>query len=213
MSSDRPSDARLRQPDGGAAVEEAAALVRARGAPLIEAVEQHLPGAEDHAEGTGAYTFVAAVELGFDRGACQLAAEAAKLHEVGLVYVPAEVIAKRPRERDAAEAETFAGHFEAGYRLAHGAGIPEQVCGWLLRQRERFDGGGPEGLAGDRIPIEARMIRAACLCQSALAGAGQGDQALGLDRARALLDAAAGSELDPAVAAALEAVLRRAGSG
>jgi HD-GYP domain-containing protein (c-di-GMP phosphodiesterase class II) len=213
MSSDRPSDGRSRRPDGGAAAEEAAALVRARGAPLIEAVEQHLPGAQEHAEGTGAYTFVAAVELGFDRGACQLAAEAAKLHEVGLVYVPAAVAAKTPEERDAGEAEAFAGHFEAGYRLAHGAGIPEHVCGWLLRQREPFDGGGPEGLAGDRIPIEARMIRAACLCQTALATRGPGDEPPGLDRARAVLDAAAGSELDPSVVAALTAVLRRAGSG
>ena len=118
-----------------------------------------------------------------------------------------------PPQRDPAEAAAFDAHYEAGYRLAHGAGVPEQVCGWLLRQRERFDGSGPEGLEGERIPVEARLIRAACICQTALAATDQGDDRPALERAHAALAAAAGSELDPQVVAALGAVLRRAGSG
>ncbi len=197
----------------GAPPEELATVVRDRGAPLIEALEAHLSGAAEHAEGTAAYAFVAAVELGFDRGRCQLAGETARLHEIGLVYVPAEVAAKAPSERDATEAAAFEGHYEAGYRLARGAGIPDEVCGWLLRQRERNDGSGPEGLEGDAIPVEARLIRAACVCQSALATTDPADQRSALERAKAALAAAAGSELDPQVVAALTSVLGRAGSG
>ena len=122
--------------------------------------------------------------------------------------MPAEVAANRPPQRDAAEAAAFDAHYEAGYRLAHGAGSPSR-CGWLLRQRERFDGSGPEGLEGDRIPVEARLIGAACVCQTALAATDQSDDRPALERAHAALAAAAGSEPDPQVVAALR---RRAGT-
>src|SRR5687767_15773095 len=45
--------------------------------------------------------------------------------------------------------------YEAGAKLALGAGISDDVCGWLLQIRERFDGQGPDGLAGVAIPIRS----------------------------------------------------------
>jgi HD-GYP domain-containing protein (c-di-GMP phosphodiesterase class II) len=204
MSSDRQSDAPSPPPD------ELGPLVRSRGAPLLEALTEHVPDAEEHADATASYAFIAAVELGFGRDRCELYRDATKLHEIGLVYVPAEIASKPASARTAVEAATFEGHYEAGYRLARGAGIPERVCGWLLRQRERFDGSGPEGLAGDRIPVESRLVRAACVCQTAVATDEPGDARTPLARAEAALGAAAGSELDPQVASALTAVLTRA---
>jgi hypothetical protein len=177
MSSDRRSDAPSPPP------EELAALVRARGEPLIEALERHLPGAQEHAEATASYAFVAAVELGFARDRCELYREVTKLGEVGLVYVPAIVARKPATARDSYEAAIFDGHYESGYRLARGAGIPDNVCLWLLRRRERFDAAGPEGLGGDRIPLESRLMRAASVCQSALAGDADGDPRTPLARA------------------------------
>jgi HD-GYP domain-containing protein (c-di-GMP phosphodiesterase class II) len=216
MSSDHPSDARssaARESGGGAAAGTApdlTSLLRARGAPLIEALERHLPGAREHAEGTAAYAFAASVELGFERTQCEVAREAAKLHEIGQVYVPAGVLAKPASERDAAETGQVDAHYEAGYRLARGAGVPEYACGWLLRARERYDGAGPEGLAADRIPIESRLIRAACACETALSA--PPDTAGPLPHRHAILElgSRAGNELDPRVAAALTAVIERA---
>jgi HD-GYP domain-containing protein (c-di-GMP phosphodiesterase class II) len=212
MSSDRQSDGPS-DPAEGPAGEDAggldlASLLRLRGAPLLEALERHLPGSRRHAEATASYAFAAAVGLGFDRARCEVAREAALLHEIGLIYVPSAVIEKSPQERDPAEADTWAGQYQAAYQLARGAGIPEQVCGWLLRVRERFDGAGPEGIAGDRIPIESRLMRAACVCQTALAGAPADRPALrvGIEG----LSLRAGGELDPGVVAALIAILERA---
>src|SRR4051794_34517667 len=145
MSSDRRSDAPSPRPD------ELGPLVRSRGAPLLEALTEHVPDAEEHADATASYAFIAAVELGFGRERCELYRDVTRLHEIGVVYVPAEIASKPASARTAAEAATFEGHYEAGYRLARGAGVPERVCGWLLRQRERFDGSGPEGLAGERV--------------------------------------------------------------
>lgn len=191
-----------------------AALVRMRGGELVGALDHHLPGAGEHAQATGSYAFAAAVELGHDRGHCELLREAAKLHEVGLVYVPAEALRKDAEALTAEERARLDGHFDAGYRLARGAGLPDQVCGWILRLRERFDGHGQEGLAADGIPIESRIVRAACACDRALsdpAFAGRG--AAQSERRRKALDelrGKAGAELDPRVVDALVTILNRA---
>lgn len=205
MSLDRPSGAPSPRPEGGE--QGLADVLRSRGAPLLEALERHSPGAREHAEATASYAFAAAVELGFERSQCEVAREIAALHEVGVVYVPAAAIAKPPAERDAAERAACDGHFEAGYRLALGAGIPEHACAWVLRARERFDGTGPERLAGEAIPFESRLIRAACACQTAL-GAASG-QAAPHRVAIEALNAEAGTALDPRVATALASVLER----
>ncbi len=209
MSSDRPSDVPSPSPDPRSEL-DLASLLRLRGEPLVEAVERHLPGARKHAEATASYAFAGAVGLGFDRAQCEVAREAAMLHEIGLIYVPAAIAVKPPRERDEAEAATWAEHYEAGYRLARGAGIPEHACGWLLRVRERYDGGGPEEIAAERIPIESRLIRAACLCQTTLVAAAGGGEGPALRATIDVLAERAGTELDPRVVAALTTILERA---
>ena len=60
---------------------------------------------------------------------------------------------------------------ERGWRAARAS--PSDVCGWLLQIRERYDGHGPEGLAGESIPIAARVARVACACDTLLAWAGE----------------------------------------
>ena len=186
-----------------------AAVLQTRGAPLVEALERHSKGAREHTEATASYAFATAVDLGFGRAESEAVREAAMLHEVGQVYVPAEALAEAERERDEAEAEAFAAYYEASYWLARRAEIPEHVCDWLLRVRERYDGAGPEGLAGEAIPIESRIIRAACVCQTAVEGpVGAGRQARG--RAVEELNARAGGQLDPRVVMALVTVIERA---
>ena len=204
MSSDHPSDAPSYPPEPQLGL---AAVLRIRGLPLLEALERHAPGAREHAEATASYAFAIAAELGFNREQCEVARELAQLHEIGQVYVPVTVLTKPEGERDEVERDQFEAHYEAGYRLARGGGIPENACAWLLRLRERFDGTGPEGLGGERIPIESRMIRAACVGHTALAAPGTADPRL---NALGELGRRAGSELDPKAAAALAAILERA---
>jgi HD-GYP domain-containing protein (c-di-GMP phosphodiesterase class II) len=128
-----------------------------------------------------------------------------------MVYVPVAV-ARTPFARlDDRQRAIFEGHYEAGAKLALGAGVPDDVCGWLRQIRERFDGRGPEGLAGDAIPVEARIMRAACACDTLLAS-GEGGEALAERRAFATdrLRAVAGRELDPRAVEALVAALSAA---
>ena len=185
------------------------ALLRLRGAPLVEALELHMRGSREHSEATGTYVFAASVELCFERNQCEAVRQAAVLHEVGQVYVPATILAKARAERDEAEAAVVEAHHEAGYRLARGAGVPEHVCRWLLRVRERFDGGGPESLAAEQIPVESRLIRASCATATALAAARGGTEPPHR-QAIAVLNAASGTELDPRLVDILSNVLARA---
>ncbi len=214
MSSDPQSASPSPGADEPPADPAVAELVRLRGAPLLDALEAHSPGAKDHAEATGAHAFAAAMAIGLDRAAAELCRETGKLHDVGMVYVPASVIQTPFESWSAAEREVFDGHYEAGARLALGAGIPDDVCGWLRQIRERFDGLGPEGLAGAAIPVPARLARAACACDTLLAAA-QGSATMDERRADAYarLRAAAGRELDPQIVDALASAVARRGTG
>lgn len=205
MSSDPPSDAL-----SAAADPDLAATLRIRGEPLLEALERHNPGSREHADSTATYAFAAAAELGQGRDRCEVAREAVRLHEVGQVYVDPEVLRKPAAGRGRRERKAFARHYEDGHRLARGSGIPEEACRWLLRMRESFDGTGPEGLAGEAIPLESRLMRATCELHTELQAAAAEGSAAPYERAAERLGAEAGSALDPRVVEALVAILRRA---
>ena len=216
MSSPPPSVGPSALPDGpgtGALAgggSSLAWLARSRGGPLIDALEEHLPGALDHANGSGAYAFACAIELGCDRERAELTREVARLHDIGLIYVPRELAeGDRDALADDERAELDA-HHEAGFRLARGAGVPDRVCEAILKARERFDGAGPEGTGGDAIPLEARIARAACACHLALS-AKPSEERSGDRRVAAIADlrARAGGELDPRIVDALVPVLER----
>ncbi len=208
--SDAPSPGAEAAAEAGA---DLADLVAARGAVLLEALEAHWPGARDHADATASYAFGAAVELRLERERAESIREAARLHEVGMVYVPAAVLASPPAERDPDGQALIDAHPAYGAEVARGAGIPGPVCDWIAATAERFDGRGPAGLAGERVPLEARIIRVACACDRALMAPRTGISATE-HRATAFawLRAAGGRELDPRVVAALTALLDRVAS-
>jgi len=188
-----------------------ATLTRARGSTLLDALELHLPGAREHADGTASYAFAAAVELGFDRGHAEAVRETARLHDIGKVYVPSGVLASEPDGLEAQQRAMLDAHPASGADLARGAGIPEEACDWIAAARERFDGDGPAGLAGERIPLESRIIRVACTCDAALSVAPEpGSPQAPHAAAIAQLRSAAGHELDPRVTEGLIAMLDRA---
>jgi HD-GYP domain-containing protein (c-di-GMP phosphodiesterase class II) len=136
------------------------------------------------------------------------------LHEVGNVYLPPAVLAKPPGELTPEDRKLLDSGFASGAELARGAGIPDRVCEWIGAIPERFDGSGPAGLAAERIPIESRVVRVACACDTALATPAPAPGDVSSDERREMavhaLRAAAGSELDPRVTAALAAMLERA---
>ena len=216
MSWDPPSGAPSSEADpaAGGLSDGLAELIQVRGVTLLDALEGHRPGSRDHADATASYGFAAAVELGFERAHAEAVRETARLHEVWMIYVPASVLAAKPENRNAEGKALIAAHPIHGAKLALGAGIPAQVCEWLRASAERFDGRGPAGLAGERVPLEARIVRVACACDTALtaphaAGSSADHRAASL----ATLRSAKGRELDPRVVDALTSMLDRVKGG
>jgi HD-GYP domain-containing protein (c-di-GMP phosphodiesterase class II) len=184
--------------------------IRQRGEPLLEALDEHAPGSREHADATSAYAFAVAVEIGLGREDCELIREAARVHEIGKLYLPSELLARQPIELSAAEHEQLASYQGASHTLALGAGISDEVCTWVLLTRERFDGAGPGRLAEEGIPIASRIIRVGCAYRTLL----ESHSAVSPQEARrgalGWLRAAGGAELDPGLVEALGRVVERA---
>jgi len=83
--------------------------------------------------------------------------------------------------------------------------------GRLVRScHERWDGGGyPDGLAGEEIPLVARVV-CACDAYNAMTTDRSYRPARPDDEALAEMSSCAGTHFDPRVVVALEAVVRRA---
>ena len=159
---------------------------------------------------TGSYALAAAAAMGMGRASAELCRETAKLHDVGKIYVERAILQQPPERLGSTQRVALAAHYPTGARLALGAGVPGDVCIWILQVRENFDGSGPDRLAGDAIPIVSRIVRGACVCHTLLGAAeraGKTDQAS--VKAAVIIDlrAMSGRELDPDVVGALTSSL------
>ncbi len=82
----------------------------------------------------------------------------ALLHDVGKIDIPAEILNK-PGRLTAEEWALMRAHPEAGVELLKGIDFPEDVIPLVLHHHEKWDGSGyPHGLAGDAIPLVARIL-------------------------------------------------------
>jgi HD-GYP domain-containing protein (c-di-GMP phosphodiesterase class II) len=127
----------------------------------------------------------------------------ALLHDVGKIRVPKEILNK-PGTLDPLEWELVRRHTIEGEAMLRQVGGTLAALGPIVRaSHERWDGAGyPDGLAGEGIPIEARII-CACDAYNAMTTDRPYRPALELAEALAELRRNAGSQFDPRVAAAL----------
>jgi diguanylate cyclase (GGDEF)-like protein len=80
------------------------------------------------------------------------------LHDIGKVAIPDRILAKAG-PLDAAEWQVMRAHAEIGEQIIRRIGAVSSAAGAVRHHHERLDGTGyPDGLAGDAIPIEARVV-------------------------------------------------------
>jgi HD-GYP domain-containing protein (c-di-GMP phosphodiesterase class II) len=129
----------------------------------------------------------------------------ALLHDVGKIRIPSEIINK-PGPLDAEERAIIETHTIEGERMLEQVGGLIGHVGELVRScHERWDGGGyPDGLAGEDIPLIARIV-CACDAYSAMTTDRSYRKALGRDEALDELRRCAGTHFDPQV---VDAILR-----
>jgi HD-GYP domain-containing protein (c-di-GMP phosphodiesterase class II) len=142
-------------------------------------------------------------ELGLDERSRRTTEFAALLHDVGKIKIPSEIINKpgplTPEERAIINTHTIEGE-----RLLTPIGGLLAEVGVIVRScHERYDGAGyPDGLAGDGIPLGARIV-SACDALNAMVTDRSYRKALPHDAALAEMRANSGSQFDPEVVDAL----------
>jgi HD-GYP domain-containing protein (c-di-GMP phosphodiesterase class II) len=129
---------------------------------------------------------------------------AALLHDVGKIAVPKEIVNKAG-PLDEEEWKIMHRHTIEGEEMLNRVGGVLSEVGRIVRSsHEHYDGSGyPDGLAGEEIPIEARIVTC-CDAFSAMTTTRSYRKAMPLEEAIAELRACAGTQFDPRVAAALE---------
>jgi HD-GYP domain-containing protein (c-di-GMP phosphodiesterase class II) len=148
-------------------------------------------------------------ELGLAPQQRQRAEFAALLHDVGKVKIPPEIINK-PGPLDRTERALMNTHTIVGQTMLERiGGLLGDVGGIVRSCHERWDGAGyPDGLAGESIPLEARIV-CACDAWSAMTTDRPYREALPVDLAIRELEMCAGTHFDPRVIEALLVVLER----
>ena len=102
-----------------------------------------------------------ATELGVEADRIQDLAVAGLLHDVGKVYVPSEILSK-PGKLTILELGLAKAHAEASYNIVRSIKFTGPIAYIVWQHHERIDGSGyPQGLAGDQIMLEARILAVA----------------------------------------------------
>jgi putative nucleotidyltransferase with HDIG domain len=142
-------------------------------------------------------------ELGLDPDRKRNVEFTALLHDIGKIAVPNEIINK-PGKLDEREWAIIKTHTLQGQRMLERIGGFMGEIGLMVRaSHERWDGRGyPDGLTGEAIPIEARVV-STCDAFSAMTTTRSYRAALSIPRAIDELERCAGSQFDPRVVAAL----------
>src|ERR1039458_6681738 len=136
----------------------------------------------------------------------------ALLHDVGKIAIPNEIINK-PGKLDPHEWKIIETHTLEGQKLLDRVGGFMRNVGLIVRSHhERWDGRGyPDGLAGEAIPLEARIITC-CDSWNAMRTHRSYRKALSHEEALAELEANAGDQFDPRIVAAFLQIIEAASS-
>jgi putative nucleotidyltransferase with HDIG domain len=128
---------------------------------------------------------------------------AALLHDVGKIAIPKEIVNK-PGKLNPEEWTLIQTHTIEGQKMLDRVGGFMRDVGMIVRSHhERWDGGGyPDGLAGENIPLEARIITC-CDSWNAMRTNRSYRRALPIETAVVELRANSGTQFDPAVVFAL----------
>ena len=122
-----------------------------------------------------------------------------RIHDMGKISIPAEILSK-PSRLIEMEFCLIKRHCEVGYEILQEIGFPWPVAQAVLQHHERMDGSGyPQGLSGEDILLEARVLSVADVVE-AMASHRPYRPALGIERALKEISDNKGRLYDPEVA-------------
>jgi diguanylate cyclase (GGDEF)-like protein/putative nucleotidyltransferase with HDIG domain len=172
---------------------------------LAETLDMRDVGTARHSQTVGRYAEEIARALGVPDAHVERIRAAGVLHDIGKLGV-ADAVLKKPGALTDEEWAEMRRHPELGARILDHANLRD-ISAWVLAHHERIDGRGyPHGLAGDLIPLEARILAVADAYEAMTADRAY-RAALGHDAAQQELRDGAGTQFDPQVVEAFLEVL------
>lgn len=175
-------------------------------ASLAEVVDHRDASTFHHSERVAFYAVATARELNLDDDLVELIERAAAVHDLGKIAVPDRILLK-PGPLNAEERTMMWLHSEIGARILSQFNLFRSGASIVLHHHEAFDGSGyPRGLAGDAIPLGARVVAVADAFD-AMTSDRPYRSAMPTEEAIARLRAGAGQQWDPIVVDALVALL------
>jgi diguanylate cyclase (GGDEF)-like protein len=169
---------------------------------LARTIEAKDPYTGGHTERVARLAVLLATELGFDSSELPAIDMGATIHDIGKIGIPDEILLK-PGPLDAEEVRTMRTHPELSSYIVADLELPAVVKQMVRSHHERWDGGGyPDGLAGEEIPLAARILSVADALD-AMTSDRPYRKALPIDVARAEIEAQAGTQFCPQVVVAL----------
>ena len=99
-----------------------------------------------------------AKEMGLAKGRSERLRLAAMVHDIGKIHVPTEILMK-PLNLSDPEFNIIEAHPQIGHDILHGIEYSRPIAKIVLQHHELLDGSGyPQGLSGDEIILEARIL-------------------------------------------------------
>jgi len=160
---------------------------------------------EGHSRRVVEYTARLARQIGLDLRTIKDFRRGALIHDIGKIGVPDAVLHK-PAALDAEERKIIEKHPQAGYDMLAGIPYLREEIKIVLAHQEKWDGTGyPFGLAGERIPLGARLFAIADTFD-ALTSDRVYRKGRPYEMARKIIEEEAGKQFDPMAVEAFLAV-------
>ena len=149
---------------------------------MSQTVEIRDPYTAGHQRKVAELAYTIATEIGLPKEQINWLYLTAIIHDIGKIYVPAEILSK-PGRLSKFEFDIIKAHAQVGYDILKVIEFPWAVADIVLQHHERLDGSGyPNGLSDDNILLEAKVIAVADVVE-AMASHRPYRPALGIDKA------------------------------
>jgi two-component system, cell cycle response regulator len=173
---------------------------------LLSALTEHHPHLANHITGVTELADAVARRLDIDGEDLVRVRDAAVLHDIGKIAIP-DTIINKPAPLNDDEMALMRRHTLIGERIIASAPALRRAAPLVRSSHEAFNGSGyPDGLAGDAIPLGARVI-AICDAFDAMISERPYSSPKTTDEALAELRRCAGTQFDPTVVTAFEQVM------
>jgi putative nucleotidyltransferase with HDIG domain len=158
---------------------------------MLDTIDRFVPEKRGHSKRVARYANIIARSLNLPDERTRRLYFACLMHDIGFVKIPREHFA---------ESKYYSQHPKIGFDMLRPINFYKDIAPFVLHHHERFDGKGyPDGLAGEAIPLEARIIAVAEAFDVMVSEESYVKPPLDFDGAVAQLRAKAGTQFDSVV--------------